>query len=490
MNQDTNPREELYNRFRESLSHPVGDRFFDEDELVDIYDYAGDMDDDYVQLEVLLCGARLYPDSHVLAERKALLYLDTTDEATEERTLAASKFLQDNPEASSILFDIARLEVAPPENGEEALEFIFNQYNRFDDEEIIRFVRLALDLDCYQWLVDHIDELKEKVDFLPSLYYEVAREADDTNDNETLVKLSDALIELEPFASQYWMMLLRGQARLGKKEEATQTFEYALALAGDGSQALLALTEICYNYAEYLLPQMVEPLKLLVEANPDEFRYVDAFCAVNSKLQNIPVILETLRDFGQRHPENAIVVHHLLNYAVDDAPEYMARYFSIRGIDGFSEMMPDDVIIELAGRGNARELKAYIDKLKEYAPTEYLRRLNIILEFYYHCRMFAKVVELVEENREAFEEFLEEPVQGATVAYIYAFSLLKLKRHAEAVEFAKSCSEKFEEFMETGYLASRMTVRCLLIFFDLLNHHEPDDEMFWEYFDMLGNVKS
>lgn len=50
MDNDMNPREELYRRFKESLTHPVLDRFFDEDELVDIYDYAGDMDDDYVQL--------------------------------------------------------------------------------------------------------------------------------------------------------------------------------------------------------------------------------------------------------------------------------------------------------------------------------------------------------------------------------------------------------------------------------------------------------
>ena len=165
-----NPREELYRRFKESLTHPVLDRFFDEDELVDIYDYAGDMDDDYVQLEVLLCGARLYPESEILAERKALLYLDTTDEATDERTKAAASFLADNPEASSIIFDIARLEVAPPENGEDALDFLFKQYSRFDDEEVIRLVQLALDLDCYSWLIAHLEDLKKKIDYLPTLY--------------------------------------------------------------------------------------------------------------------------------------------------------------------------------------------------------------------------------------------------------------------------------------------------------------------------------
>ena len=63
MSNEKNPREELYNRFKLSLSRPVTERFFDEDELVEIYDYAGDVSDDYVQLEALFCGARLYPES-------------------------------------------------------------------------------------------------------------------------------------------------------------------------------------------------------------------------------------------------------------------------------------------------------------------------------------------------------------------------------------------------------------------------------------------
>ncbi len=67
MSSDTNPREELYRRFRQSLSQPVTERYFDEDELVEVYDYAGDISDDYVQMEALFCGARLYPESQALS---------------------------------------------------------------------------------------------------------------------------------------------------------------------------------------------------------------------------------------------------------------------------------------------------------------------------------------------------------------------------------------------------------------------------------------
>lgn len=56
-------RDELCRRFRQSLAKPISERFYDEDELVELFDYAGDLNDDYLRMEVLLCGARFYPGS-------------------------------------------------------------------------------------------------------------------------------------------------------------------------------------------------------------------------------------------------------------------------------------------------------------------------------------------------------------------------------------------------------------------------------------------
>lgn len=147
MSEDNNPREELYKRFRQSLSRPVSERYFDEDELVEIYDYAGDISDDYVQTECLFCGARLYPESQALSERRALLYLDTSIDDSDKPSPAAGAYLADNPDVFSPIFDIARLEINRPEDPEAALEFLLTQYDTFNDEEIIRFVDLAFDLD-------------------------------------------------------------------------------------------------------------------------------------------------------------------------------------------------------------------------------------------------------------------------------------------------------------------------------------------------------
>lgn len=77
MDDEESRLEELYNRFRNSLTEPISERYFEEDELAALYDLAHDRDDNYVMLEVLLCGARLYPDSRLLAEKRLTWYMDS-----------------------------------------------------------------------------------------------------------------------------------------------------------------------------------------------------------------------------------------------------------------------------------------------------------------------------------------------------------------------------------------------------------------------------
>ncbi len=162
MSDDENPREELYQRFRESLRRPVSERFFDEDELVEVYDYAGDLNDDYVQMEVLFCGARLYPESQALSERRALLYLDTSIDDTDAPSPAAGEYINDNFDTFSPIFDIVRLETEQPSEPQEALEFLLTQYETFNDEEMIRFCDLALDLGQYNWLKGESDTSQDR----------------------------------------------------------------------------------------------------------------------------------------------------------------------------------------------------------------------------------------------------------------------------------------------------------------------------------------
>lgn len=156
-----------------------------------------------------------------------------------------------------------RLEANRPADAPAALSFLMEQYPSFSDEETIRFIDLAFDLDCYDWVKAHMPELRKKANFPPALLYEVLQEADEQGDDETVAALAEELIEAEPFSIAYWATLFRAQARMGKEDEARQTFDTAKALGADNPAALLNLADTIYSSAPYLQREAIEMMAAL-----------------------------------------------------------------------------------------------------------------------------------------------------------------------------------------------------------------------------------
>ena len=76
-------RAELLERFTNDLPKSFSERYYSEEDLLEVFDTAGDMNNDYVQLEALMLGARLYPDSVALTERRAIFLLGFESDAFE-----------------------------------------------------------------------------------------------------------------------------------------------------------------------------------------------------------------------------------------------------------------------------------------------------------------------------------------------------------------------------------------------------------------------
>lgn len=65
MEEPADERRQLYDRFRSELATSPRDMFFDEKELVEIYDQAGDLDDEHVKLEVLRMASACIPTARI-----------------------------------------------------------------------------------------------------------------------------------------------------------------------------------------------------------------------------------------------------------------------------------------------------------------------------------------------------------------------------------------------------------------------------------------
>ena len=77
MNDNTpdDARQSLFDEFESEIVKAGNtEAFFDENDLIEIFDYASDLDNYIVKMEVLLYGARHYPDSQALATRRAWFY--------------------------------------------------------------------------------------------------------------------------------------------------------------------------------------------------------------------------------------------------------------------------------------------------------------------------------------------------------------------------------------------------------------------------------
>lgn len=487
MDEERNPRQELYERFKASLSQPVSQRYFDEDELVDLFDYAGDLQDDYVQLETLLCGARLYPESHGLNERRLLFYLDTSDDDTDQRTEAAAKYLADNPDESSLLFDIARMETSPADDPEASLEYILHQYETFGDEEIIRFVDLAIDLGQYSWLVAHLDEIAAKVPFKPALLYEVAREADNNYDNETLVRVADQLIELEPFTTHYWIMLFRGQARLDRRDDARTTYDSAKALAADDPVAMLGLADAVYTSAPYLLSDMAATLKRIKDQHPDDFDYTDAYCAMLVQLGNMNGAIREIKAYLDRKPATARAIRQLLMCNSAGSKPYLKRFFEEAANEEIAELDCESLASTLNMRGAHAAVDALVSAIaKNEVPFE--PYYSIWMESLFALGKYGEVVSLG-SHTDILDSLLQTPLKGASMAFVYTVSLLKTGNYDKASEYVARVRPIIEQTMADVPLPLRMAQRAFLTLASKIDKDHVDDKLYWEYFDMLGYGK-
>lgn len=233
-------RQDLLDRFAKSLTASnTEDYFFDEDDLVEIFDFAGDMGNDYLRAEALMRGARYYPDSQALRQRRALFYTDVLDPE-------AMKGLAENlADDSSMLAAISRIQAQPHGDVRDDLAYILKTYPKFDDEETIRFVQLAGDYNAISWIIENLPEVLKHCDNTDILYYELAFEIIDSDnpspkDYDQAAELLEKLVEVRPFVSDYWALLARAQYHSeNHKPKASDSLDYALAIDPMNHEALL-----------------------------------------------------------------------------------------------------------------------------------------------------------------------------------------------------------------------------------------------------------
>ena len=446
-------REALLERFRESLSRPMSDRFFDEDDLIEIFDYAGDLNDDFLRMEALMCAARYFPDSEELLERRGIFYSQYSDDARDQ-------FLKHNPQGGNLILELLALrnDNPKPAKAKERLAEMLDRYDRLSDEEVIQFVDAASALDCFGWLEQNFDKLRKKAKFEVVAVYEMAVAADVRRDYELSARMFEELTQMEPFNSYYWIQLARAYAELDDAEKSLSAVDYSLAIKPDSPQAMLVKARLLQamerpkEEAEALLDSAS---KLVKDADVESLRFLSS---TYSDLGHADEARQTLEKAyaAARDGQELDIIPDMLALCPDRADELFDAYYA--GYEENSQLMWVSWAHQLSLQGFSDLSRKAIECYERNSGEKIPSLLNV--EEAFAAERFDEAIDELKEYVEGLESVSVH--DRPTIFTVQLLSLVKLKRYKEAQEFCELIINNIE-------LHKYPTMSLRLQYFGLLN---------------------
>ncbi len=300
-------RDELIARFRQYLHDSEHKDFFGHDDIVEIFDYAGDMSDEYVRIEALMYAARYFPESKDMEQRRLIFYSGMYPQA-------ASDFLRDHggdaPDRPLLQRLIAIQEGfindsdSDSDNAIAALERILAGNPKMDDEETIHFVDTAHHCDCLDWLEQNLERVADCSNNRACLLYELAMSLLEQYEYARAVPIIEKLVSEKPFILSYWELLLDAQINSHAEDADTDdTIETILAMDPENRQALKhKFLKIYHNdgnpdeLSEIIraIPDDGEISRLYIRSLVAHGRKDEAAAYINGRLQANPLDYEAL----------------------------------------------------------------------------------------------------------------------------------------------------------------------------------------------------
>lgn len=317
---------ELYERFLNGVRDNNNSEFYEEDELLDIYDYAQDEGDEMVQLYVLLAGARLYPDSDFLDERKAFFLSAINSDAA--RNMFGRKGRK-----NSALWGVLKLslDTYPDGNPEDGLAELLTGDHRFSCEAVIRLIDMLHELNRDDLIAENLHILREKAE-TPSLLYFEAAETLYNNEQYTATarNLADELTQQDPFNPDNWTLLAKIELALQHPAECVAASDYALAIDPDNQRALL-IKGIGLVAAETTIDEGVETLRRVLATSPENSYAAKALAEAYSRQGKARAALEVYSSFMEHNPGEPYMILDIMKLHPVDAAPYLQMYAASEG---------------------------------------------------------------------------------------------------------------------------------------------------------------
>lgn len=208
---------------------------FDQDDLLDIYDYALSCDDMWVSNEIMDYALHAYPDFEDMLERKAMALLELNElegAAAVAETLSGRSFIKRIINAA-LNWDA--------DSWREGYQKLYKGLKPGDlyDYETNSLVNFALDYDSINHLAQVYKEFVPFCAYPETLISSIVMALFDDDAYEEALPLLNELTELEPFSVEHWVDLANYYInQVENFEEGANALDYALAIDPESEDAL------------------------------------------------------------------------------------------------------------------------------------------------------------------------------------------------------------------------------------------------------------
>ena len=433
-NDDT--RQGLYNEFESEIVKAGNpEAYFDENDLIEIFDYASDMDNYIVKMEVLLYGARHYPTSEALATRRAWFYSSFGEmEAAADVNSRVS-----NGGFLNRLLSLRAEGATDSPDTRARLDGIVDDTKEFGDEDVIQLVDFCAENDMLDWVEKNRNRIEEKCSYTPTLIYEYPDRAEEISDLPTAHRLFEELTMMEPFTVDFWVRLANVQLLEGLYDDALGSADYALAIDSNYIEAMRLKGRALYRL-DQPREKVAEVFRTVLdhpEANDSD---ATAYAATIVELGRTDEAVRLLEETISRYPLSQVPIDLLMNIDFRRATPFILQVaertsFTRDTLVAWAREHMSNGRIDIA----AELLRLFRDRFVG-APE-----LNFLTELWYFNKMYREVIDITEESISGLSE-LRMPTPGLTFPYL--MSLIRLGETDKALTEAKSHLKDIDTLMQ------------------------------------------
>lgn len=423
-------RQSLFDEFEsEIVKAGNSEAFFDENDLIEIFDYASDLDNYIVKMEVLLYGARHYPDSQALATRRAWFYSSFGEM---EAAAEVNRRVSNGGVLNKLLALRAEGALNTPET-RARLDETVEAATEFGDEDVIQLVDLCAELGMLDWVEANRGKVESKTSYPQTFIYEYADRAEEGGDYATAARLFEELTMMEPFTLDFWLRLATVQHNKEDFEAALSSADFALAIDPDSTEGLRVKASSLFRLNREV-PYVISTFRNLVarpDASEQDIIYLSyALCSTNDEKGAVEEIIRYISS----HSFSRNIIDCLISIDIKAGEKFLIDHYA-----DIPEVSFADWATEHIRMGNFEIAAAILVVASQHDTSNEL--IPKVMEACYLAGRY-KEAENIYDN--CVSTRVDIWPHHPSVAIPYVMSLVRLGERQKALD---SCNHILESFM-------------------------------------------